>query len=95
MEYFAFSGNIDFAADNQGTFWCVYSSSVNQSLPLVNHEQFLMQMTHKHNKWLQIVAQEDFSTEIPLERERGLQIQRDQRRRRRQQETAEQQEYIA
>ena len=27
-----------------------------QSLPSVNHEQ----KTHKHNKWLQIVAQEDF-----------------------------------
>ena len=24
----------------------------------VNHEQFPMQMTHKHNKWLQILAQE-------------------------------------
>ena len=34
-----------------------------------------------------------FSTETPLERERRLQIQRDQRRRRRQQETAEQQEH--
>ena len=27
-----------------------YSSSVNQSSPSVNHEQFPMQMTHKHNK---------------------------------------------
>ena len=34
-----------------------------------------------------------FSTETPLERERRLQIQREQRRRRRQQETAEQKEH--
>ena len=45
--------------------WCVYSSSaVNQSLPSVNHEQFPMQMTHKHNKWLQILAQEDFPPKL-------------------------------
>ena len=34
-----------------------------------------------------------FSTETPLDRERRLQIQREQRRRRRQQETAEQKEH--
>ena len=34
-----------------------------------------------------------FSTEIPLERERRLKIQRKQRRRRRQQEIAEQREH--
>ena len=34
-----------------------------------------------------------FSTEIPLERERRLEIQREQRRRRRQQEIAEQREH--
>ena len=27
MEHFAFPGNKDFAADDQGAFWCVYSSS--------------------------------------------------------------------
>ena len=64
MEHFAFPGNIDFAADDQGAFWCVYSSSVNQSLPSVNHEQFPMQMTHKHNKWFQILAQEDFPPKL-------------------------------
>ena len=64
MEQFAFPGNIDFAADDQGAFWYVYSSSVNQSLPSVNHEQFPMQMTHKHNKWLQILAQEDFPPKL-------------------------------
>ena len=60
MEHFAFPGNIDFAADDQGAFFCVYSSSVNESLPSVNHEQFPMQMSHRHNKWLQILAQKDF-----------------------------------
>ena len=60
MEHFAFPGNIDFAADDQGAFFCVYSSSVNESLPSVNHEPNPMQMTHKHNKWLQILAQKDF-----------------------------------
>ncbi|CAH3019458.1 unnamed protein product, partial [Porites evermanni] len=71
---------------------CVYSWSVNQSLPSVNHEQFPMQMTQA-----QQVAPNPrpgrFSTETPLERERRLQIQREQRRRRRQQETAEQKEH--
>ena len=43
---------------------------MNQSLPSVNHEQFPMQMTHKHNKWLQILAQEEFLPKSPLERER-------------------------
>ena len=39
-------------------------SSVNQSLPSVNHEQFPMQMTHKHNKWLQILAEKDFRPKL-------------------------------
>ena len=30
----------------------------------VNHEQFRMQMTHKHNKWLQILTQEDFPPKL-------------------------------
>ena len=64
MEHFAFPGNIDFAVDDQGAFCCVYSLSVKQCLPSVNHEQFLMQMTHKHNKWLQILAQEDFPPKL-------------------------------
>ena len=64
-----------------------------QSLPLVNHEQFPMQMTHKHNKWLQILYPGRFSTETPLERERRLRIQPEQRRRRRQQQTAEKKEH--
>ena len=31
-----------------------------QSLPSVNHEQFPMQMTYKHNKWIEILAEGDF-----------------------------------
>ena len=64
IEHFAFPGNRDFAADDQGAFRCVFSSSVNQSLPSVNHGQLPMQMTHKHNKWLQILAQEDFPPKL-------------------------------
>ena len=42
MEHFAFPDNIDFAAGDQGAFSCVYSSSVNQSLPLrIIHERLL------------------------------------------------------
>ena len=88
MEHFAFPGNIDFAADDQGAFFCVYSSSVNESLPSVNHEQFPMQMSDRHNKWLQILAQEDFQRNSS-ERERRLQKQR---RRSREQETEESRE---
>ena len=67
MEHFAFPGNKDFVADYQGAFHvlfmnggnCVYSSSVKQCLPSVNHERFPIQMTHKHNKWPQILAKGD------------------------------------
>ena len=73
MEHFAFPGNIDFAADDQGAFHvlfmkgcCVYSSSVKQCLPSVNHEQFPIQMTQncKHSKCLQILAEEDFPLKL-------------------------------
>ena len=63
MEHFAFPGNIDFAADDQGAFHvlfmkgcCVYSPSVKQCLPSVNHEQFPIQM--------QILAEEDFPLKL-------------------------------
>ena len=52
------------------------------------HEQFPMQMTHKQNKWLQILAQEDFLPNVLWSEN-----QREQRRRRRQQDTADQREY--
>ena len=73
MEHFAFPGNIDFAADDQGAFHvlfmkgcCVYSSSVKQCLPSVNHGQFPIQMTQncKHSKCLQILAEEDFPLKL-------------------------------
>ena len=32
----------------------------------MNHEQFSMQKTHKHNKWLQILAEEDFPPKLLL-----------------------------
>ena len=73
LEHFAFPGNIDFAADDQGAFHvllipgcCVYSSSVKQCLPSVNHEQFPIQMTQncKHSKCLQILAEKDFPLKL-------------------------------
>ncbi|CAH3152316.1 unnamed protein product [Porites lobata] len=73
MEHFAFPGNIDFAADDQGAFHvilmpgcCVYSSSVKQCLLSVNHEQFPIQMTQncKHSKCLQILAEKDFPLKL-------------------------------
>ena len=73
MEHFAFPGNIDFAADDQGAFSCIIhqgccvdSSSVKQCLPSVNHEQFPIQMTQncKHSKCLQILAEEDFPLKL-------------------------------
>ena len=78
MEHFAFPGNIDFATDYQGAWNRVFK---------------LLQSTHKHNKWLQILAQEDLLPKLLWSEKRQLQIQREQRRRRRQQETAEQKEH--
>ena len=37
----------------------------NKCLQSVNHDQFPMQMTHKHNKCLQIPIQEDFPWKLP------------------------------
>ena len=70
-----------------------YSSSVKQSLSSVNHEQFPMQMTQQAQQVAPNPRPGRFSTETPLEGERGLQIQREKRRRRRQQETAQQKEH--
>ena len=64
-----------------------------QCLRSVNLEQFPIQMTHNSStKVAAIPRRVRFFTEIPLERERRLEIQREQRRRRRQQEIAEQRE---
>ena len=92
MEHFAFPGNIDFAADDQGIFimqgwwlqgWCVYSS-MKQCLQSVNLEQFPIQMTqnNKHYKWLEIL---DFQPKLLCRT--PTKIHRE-RRRRRQQEAA-------
>ena len=92
MEHFAFPGNIDFAADDQGIFimqgwwlqgWCVYLS-MKQCLQSVNHEQFPIQMTqnNKHNKWLEIL---DFQPKLLYRT--PTKIHRE-RRSRRQQEAA-------
>ena len=90
MEHFAFPGNIDFAANDQGfdvfihRLWNkVYYRWITNNFPC---------------KWNTSTAGAKprpgrFSTETPLERELRLQIQREQRRRRRQQETAEQKEH--
>ena len=58
MEHFTFPGNKDFAADDQGAFHvlfmkgllCLFIVCETMLIPSVNHEQFPMQMTHKHNK---------------------------------------------
>ena len=74
MEHFAFPGNTDFAAEMTKAHshvlfmkgCCVYSSSVKQCLPSVNHEQFPIQMTQncKHSKCLQILAEKDFPLKL-------------------------------
>ena len=63
MEHFAFPGKIDLLF-MKGC--CVYSSSVKQCLPSVNHEQLPIQMTQycKHSKCLQILAEEDFPLKL-------------------------------
>ena len=92
MEHFAFPGNIDFAADDQGIFimqgwwlqgWCVYSS-MKQCLQSVNLEQFPIQMTqnNKHYKWLEIL---DFQPKLLCRTPTKIHCER---RRRRQQEAA-------
>ena len=63
----------------------------------MSHEQYPIQMTHNSTTAAQQVApipcRVRYSTKIPLERERRLEIQCEQRRRRRQQEIAEQKEH--
>ena len=91
MEHSAFPGKIDFAADDQGAL-CLFN---------VFETKFticeLRTISHANNIQAQQVAPNPrpgtFSAETPLERERRLQIQREQRRRRGQQETAEQKKH--
>ena len=99
IEHFAFPGNIDFAADDQGSFSCNIHERL-LWLFIVCETMFTIGETrtifNANNIQAQQVAPNPrrgrFSTEAPLERERRLEIQREQRRRRRQQETAQQRE---
>ena len=78
MEHFAFPGNIDFAADDQRRIlMCLF---------IVCETKFTIgesrTISHANDTQLQQVAPNPrparFSTETPMERERRLQIQREQ-----------------
>ena len=71
MEHFAFPGNMDFVADDQGAFscimynsrkmlLCIHSSSMKQCLQFVNHEQQAQQVPAN-------LRRGRFSIETPLE----------------------------
>ena len=98
-EHFAFPGNIDFAADEQGAFSCIIHERL-LCLFIVCKTMFTMgesrTVSHANDTEVQQVAPNPrrgrFSTETPLKRGRRLKIQREPRRRRRQQESAEQRE---
>ena len=54
MEHFAFPGNIDLI--------CLFI--VCEKFTIGESRTIPMQMTHKQNKWLQILAQEDFPPKL-------------------------------
>ena len=97
MAHFAFPGNIDFATDDQGAFSCFIHERL-LCLFIVCETMFTIgesrTISNANDTQAQQVApiprRGRFSTETPLERERRLEIQREQRKRRRQQETAQQ-----
>ena len=68
MEHFAFPGNIDFASDDQSALAsCIiherllYLFIVCETMFTIGESRTISHaMTHKHNKWLQILAQKDF-----------------------------------
>ena len=99
MDHFAFPGNIDFAADDQGAFSRIIFERL-LSLFIVCETMFTIgesrTIPHANDTQTQQMAPNPcpgrFSTETPLEQESRHQIQREQRMRRRQQETAEQRE---
>ena len=99
MEHFAFPGNIDFVADDQGAFSCIIHERM-LCLFIVCKTMFTIgesrTISHANDTQAQQVAPNPrrgrFSTETPLERERRLKIQREQRGRGRQQETAKHRE---
>ena len=97
---FAFPGNTDFAADDQGAFSRIIFERL-LCLFIVCETMFTIgesrTISYANDTQRQQMASNPrpgrFSTETPLEQERRLQIQREQRGRRRQQETAEQREH--
>ena len=100
MDHFAFPGNIDFAPDDQGAFSRIIFERL-LCLFIVCETMFTIgesrTISHANDTQTQQMAPNPrpgrFSTETPLEQERRLQIQREQRGRRRQQETAEHREH--
>ena len=94
MELFAFPGNINFAADEQGAFSCIIHERL---LCLFIVCETMFTISQANDTQAQQVAPNShpgrFSTATPLERECRLQIQCEQQRRRRHQETAEQREH--
>ena len=97
MEHFAFPGNKDFAADDQGAFHVLFMKGL-LCLFIVCETMFTIgksrTISNANDTQAQQVAPNPcggrFSTEI---REHRLEIQREQRRRRRQQQTEEQKEH--
>ena len=93
MEHFALPCNIDFAAR--------WPRRILMCLFIVGESKFTIgesrTISHANDTHAQQVTPNPrpgrFSTETPLERERRLPIQREQRRRRRQKETVEQKEH--
>ena len=69
MEHFAFLGNINFATDDQGAFSCIIHEML-LCLFIVCETMFAIvesRTINKHSKCLQILAEERFSVETPLE----------------------------
>ena len=86
MEHFAFPGNIDFAADDPGAFSCISHERL-FCLFIVCETMFTISesrtISHANDTQAQQVAANPrrgrFSTKTPLERERRLEKQREQR----------------
>ena len=91
MEHFAFPGNVDFAAIFMFSSWKTYLFIHRLwNIFTSGESRAISNQTNDIEKQAQQVAaiprRGRFSTETPLERERRLEIRREQRRRRGQQE---------
>ena len=91
MEHFAFPGNIDFAADDQGAFSCIIQERllcvfiVCETMFTIGESRTISNANDTQARQAAPTPRRGrFSTETPLKRERRLEIQREQRRRRRQ-----------